>query len=79
METATNTPTVTPAETKRSAFIAARTAELQAKGYTAKNAARRAAKDWRLQSPAHKRAIARCVALADARLEVTGDPSAYKI
>jgi hypothetical protein len=47
--------------------------ELVAKGYSQKLAAKKAAREARLRSPQHKRAVARRIALADARFERTGD------
>jgi len=65
--------------TKRADFIAQRITELRSIGYSAIAAERRAAKDWRLQSPQHKAAVARRVALADERLQATGDVAGYRI
>jgi hypothetical protein len=47
--------------------------ELVAKGYPLPLAIKKAAREARLQSPQHKQAIARRLAMADARFERTGD------
>lgn len=52
----------------REAWILARVDELLASGWTKRHVAeKRAAKDWRLQSPQHKAAVKRNAALAAAR------------
>lgn len=55
----------------------ARILELIAKGYTSKAADRTARKERRRAHPQHRAAIARRLALADARFERTGNPDAY--
>ena len=58
-------------------FIANRTAELIGKGWNAATAEKRARKESCALSPAHKAAVARRLAMADARFERTGDVTAY--
>lgn len=60
----TNSPTLT----KREAWIAQRVNALLADGWKSPElAAKRAARDWRNQSPAHKAAVKRNNAMAAAR------------
>jgi uncharacterized protein YoaH (UPF0181 family) len=47
--------------------------ELVAQGYSAKLATKKAAREARLRSPQHKRAMARRLAMADARFERVGE------
>jgi hypothetical protein len=60
--------TSSPTLTKREAFIASRTYELLNAGWNRLAAKKRAARDWRLQSPQHKAAVARNNAMHASRL-----------
>ena len=62
---------------EQKALIEARTAELIGKGWRPEMAAKRARKEARPLSPAHKAAVARRVALADERFANTGDLNSY--
>ena len=58
-------------------FIERRATELIGKGWRPAMAAKRARKEARPLSPAHKAAVARRVSLADARFAATGDVNSY--
>lgn len=58
-------------------FIETRTAELIGKGWRPEMAAKRARKEARPLSPAHKAAVALRLSLADARFTATGDANSY--
>lgn len=59
-----------PTPTKRDAWIAKRTDELLAAGWqNPRLAMKRATREWRNQTPAHKAAVARNNAMAAARSE----------
>lgn len=64
----TNKPNSPSPLSAREAWILARVDELLASGWKQRHLAeKRAARDWRLQSPAHKTAVARNNAMAAAR------------
>jgi hypothetical protein len=62
---------------EQKAFIETRTAALIAKGWRPEMAAKRARKEARPLSPAHKAATARRLAMADARFNTTGQTNSY--
>jgi hypothetical protein len=68
VKTMSNTTSNTP--TDRKTFIASRTYELLAAGWTSRALAeKRAAREWRLHSPQHKAAAARNAAMRQARTD----------